>query len=55
MELPTISAINVQKYYKKAYRSFYFRPSYIMMRIRKLKEWSEVRNAWNGVRAVLKF
>lgn len=55
MELPTISALNVQKYYKKAYRSFYFRPSYIMMRVRKLKEWSEVRNAWNGVRAVLKF
>lgn len=55
MELPTISAMNVQRYYKKAYRSFYLRPSYIMMRIRKLKNWSEVRNVLNGVRAVLRF
>ena len=37
MELPTISSEKVVDYYKKAYRQFYLRPSYILKRLVKIR------------------
>jgi len=36
MELPTLSAGTVHKYYRSAYRSFYLRPTYIFSRLPKM-------------------
>ncbi len=37
LELPTISAEEVEQYYRRAYREFYLRPSYILARLMSLR------------------
>jgi radical SAM superfamily enzyme YgiQ (UPF0313 family) len=43
----------LKKYMKKAYRSFYFRPRYILKRLTKLNK-TEIKNSFNGLIALLK-
>lgn len=53
MELPTVSSEKVLKCYRSAHRRFYFRPSYILKRINRLKSWEELRSAVRAVRMLL--
>ena len=43
MELPTISSEKVLSYYKKAHRQFYFRPSYILKRLTKIRSLEDIK------------
>ena len=40
MRLPTVDNKTIEKYYKKAYRSCYLRPSFIIRRLRKINSWN---------------
>ncbi len=42
----------LQSLLRKAYREFYFRPSYVAKRLFKLRSFLDIKKAWNGVRAV---
>ncbi len=42
----------LQDLLKRAYKEFYFRPSYIARRIFKLRSPMDIKKAWRGVRAV---
>jgi radical SAM superfamily enzyme YgiQ (UPF0313 family) len=53
MRLPTLSAKEIKDFYSKAYKRFYLRPSYIMMRLLKLRSINDVKNAINSFRAVV--
>ncbi len=54
LQLPTISSSLLQKYYRKAFKSFYLRPSYILNRI--IRFVSDPIEGWytlQGLRAVM--
>lgn len=53
LRLPTIDAATVKKYYKLAYKKFYFRPSYFLKRLQKIHSLEDVKNAFRAVRSVL--
>ncbi|KMY68317.1 hypothetical protein AAU61_01045 [Desulfocarbo indianensis] len=53
MRLPTITTDEIQDFYGKAYRRFYFRPRYIFMRLAKLRSWEDIKNAWRAVKGIL--
>jgi radical SAM superfamily enzyme YgiQ (UPF0313 family) len=55
MELPTVSSKKVLEYYKKAYRQFYLRPSYIFKRLLKLKSLDDIRNNFVSLLGLLRF
>ncbi|OGS43091.1 MAG: hypothetical protein A2539_09385 [Elusimicrobia bacterium RIFOXYD2_FULL_34_15] len=42
MNLPTVSPENVKKYYDKAYKDFYMRPGYLLNRVLKIRNLSDV-------------
>ncbi|MBU1255810.1 radical SAM protein, partial [Patescibacteria group bacterium] len=44
----------LQKYLKKAYYSFYFRPSYIIQRIYKIKSFNDLIYNLKGLKALLR-
>lgn len=43
LNLPTVSPEAVESYYRKAYREFYFRGSYILSHLLLMKTWDNVR------------
>jgi len=43
MNLPTISSEKIIEYYKKAYRQFYLRPSYILKRLIKIRSLEDLK------------
>lgn len=54
MELPTVSQKTVQEYYHKAYRKFFFRPAYIIGRLKKMNSISGIKDTLRGIKTVLK-
>ena len=52
MELPTISSREIEHAYKEAYRRFFFRPAYLMKRLKKLRSFRDLRMAFRGVQAI---
>lgn len=52
MELPTISPQKIEEYYKKVFRMFYWRPSYMFKRILKLRSFNDIKTAFKAVFAV---
>jgi len=40
---------------KRAYRSFYFRPGYILERLKKLDSWETLKNNFKGLKGLLDF
>ena len=52
MELPTISPQKIEEYYKKIFRIFYLRPSFLFKRILKLRSWNDIKMAFKAVLAV---
>jgi hypothetical protein len=43
IRLPTIDPETVDAYLRKAYRSFYLRPSYIVNRLLKIRSFDEIK------------
>jgi radical SAM superfamily enzyme YgiQ (UPF0313 family) len=52
MELPTISPEKIEYYYKKVFRMFYWRPSFILKRILRLRSWNDIKMAFKAALAV---
>lgn len=55
MELPTISAQKVLFYYRQAYRRFYFRPSYILKRLAKIRSLNDIKRNFHSFFSFLGF
>ncbi|MBT3278824.1 MAG: radical SAM protein [Phycisphaerales bacterium] len=53
MELPTVMAEEVEAFYRKAYRTYYFRPRMILRRLWKLRSPRELFQAVRGALAIL--
>lgn len=55
MELPTISSKKVLEYYKKAHREFYLRPSFILKRLFKIRNFEDLKRNLLPFMSFLKF
>jgi len=53
LELPTVSSKKVQEFYRKAYRRFFLRPSYLARRIARLRHYHDVVDAYRALRALV--
>ena len=53
MELPTVSAAKVMEYYRKSHRHFFFRPSYIYSRLKKVRSLEDLSSISRGIRIFL--
>ncbi len=53
MELPTISTEEIHRMYRIAYRKFYFRPRYLLRRLRTLRSWNEIKMNLQALRSIL--
>jgi len=54
MKLPTIEPEYLEAAYKKAYREFYLRPSYLLRRFLSIRSWEDIKMNWNGFQAVFR-
>jgi radical SAM superfamily enzyme YgiQ (UPF0313 family) len=54
MDLPTVSAERVEEFYRKAYRKFFLRPSYLIKRVSRLTGPAAVMDACKAMRAILR-
>ena len=52
MELPTISAEAVRRFYRRVHRRFFLRPRYLARRVAKLRSLVDFTDAYRAVRAV---
>ncbi len=50
---PNLSAETIRKWHRKAIRSYYLRPAYILQRLYSLRHWYEIENLWAGLRLFL--
>ena len=55
MKLPTIDPQKLVNVYRSAYREFYFRPSYLMGRLIRIRSMHDIRTNWNAFRSLLHF
>ena len=53
MRLPTVTPEQIQAFYRKAYRRFYLRPSYLGMRLAKLRSLQDIKDAFRAAKGVL--
>lgn len=53
LELPTVSSSDINRMYKVAYREFYFRPRYILRRLRALRSWEDFKAHAQAFRSVM--
>jgi len=53
MELPTVRSEKVLEYYRSAHRRFYFKPAYILGRLKRLGSREELLSAMKAVRMLL--
>lgn len=54
VELPTISSKEVRKWHRWAIRSYYLNLHYIWKCIRKINNWNDVKNLWEGFKLMLR-
>ena len=50
---PNLSAETIRKWHRKAIRSYYLRPAYILRRLYSLRHWHEVENLFSGLKLFL--
>ena len=55
MTLPTVDSKKILYYYKKAHRQFYFRPSYIIKKMIKMRSFNDFKNNLKPFLSLLKF
>lgn len=48
------SSEEVEEMYRRAYREFYFRPSYILRQISRIRSFSQIKNMFLGLISILK-
>ena len=53
LELPTVSSEDVNRMYRVAYREFYFRPSYLLQRLTRLRSWQDIKMNVQALRSVM--
>lgn len=51
--LPTVSSSVVEESYRRAYRRFYLRPSYVAERLFAIRSWDDVKIYLNALRGIL--
>ncbi|GHV23904.1 B12-binding domain-containing radical SAM protein [Planctomycetales bacterium] len=54
MELPTISNQELSELYTYAYRKFYWRPRYLCKRLKMLRSFTDIKNAFKGLLATMR-
>jgi hypothetical protein len=54
VNLPGLSAEAIHKWVKKAYRSFYLHPQYVLSRLTSIRSFHDVRNLILGIGIFLK-
>lgn len=54
MELPSIDKQDLMQAHKQGYREFYFRPTYLMKRLLKIRSLEDIKLNWRGLQAVFK-
>ncbi|MEK6677554.1 MAG: radical SAM protein [Planctomycetota bacterium] len=52
MDLPSVTSEGINRMYRTAYREFYFRPRYIVRRLKTVKTWEDVRVNWQAMRSI---
>jgi radical SAM superfamily enzyme YgiQ (UPF0313 family) len=55
MRLPTIEPEVVEKYYRKAYRKFYLRLTYIMRRFFRIRSWADIKMNYFAFKTLIGF
>jgi radical SAM superfamily enzyme YgiQ (UPF0313 family) len=53
LELPTVSSAEINRMYKAAYREFFFRPSYLLRRLFKMRSWDDIRCNFQALRSIM--
>ncbi len=53
LELPTVSSAEINRMYKVAYREFFFRPSYLLRRLLKMRSWDDIKCNVRALRSVM--
>ena len=53
MDLPTVSAEQVNRMYRAAYRQFYFRFSYLLRRLTCMRSWEDIKCNVRALRSVM--
>lgn len=54
MNLPSVNSADIVKYYNLAYKNFYWRPNYLLKRIFKIKNLSDIKIGFSTLSAILK-
>lgn len=55
LQLPNVSEAQVQTYYKRAYKQFYFRPRYILQRLLNTQSWYDIKENMHAVKGLARF
>lgn len=55
MNLPTVNQETIAKYYHKAYKRFYLRPSYLLRRLLKIRTLNDLRNNYRSFFSMMSF
>jgi len=54
LNLPGLPAEKIIEWQKRAYREYYMRPKYILMKLFSVKSWVDVLNLYNGAKLFLR-
>ncbi|MBI4708680.1 MAG: cobalamin B12-binding domain-containing protein [Candidatus Portnoybacteria bacterium] len=54
MRLPNLSPERLRYWQSRALREFYFRPAYILKRLREIRSWQDIKNLFDGFILFLK-
>ena len=52
LELPTVSSEDINRMYKIAYREFFFRPKYLLRRLRRIRSWTDLKLNLQAFRSI---
>ena len=55
MKLEGITTKQIQDFHKLMYRSFYFRPNYIIRKLLKIKSFNDLKISLSGLNVLLSF
>lgn len=53
LDLPTVSAEQINEMYRLAYREFYFRPTYLVRRLTRMRSMEDIRANLRALRSVM--
>jgi radical SAM superfamily enzyme YgiQ (UPF0313 family) len=53
IRLEGISAEELKRFYDRAYQTYYLRPRYVWERLKRVRNWEDVRLNWKGLREFL--